>query len=618
MSSPESFGSGEFKTLNELFLKSVENRPKPDAFLSKSDGRYRSLSSQEALRKVAALAAGLERLDIRRGDRVAILAENRLEWALTDYAVLGVGAILVPIYPTLLEPDIEYILRDSGSKGIVVSTEVQLKKVTNIRPDLSFILTLDNLHSGGSVVQSWHRIIRDELQRATDLIESFREKALETRPEETASILYTSGTMGKSKGVILTHANIVSNIQASQGLFPLVRNDVALSFLPLSHIFERMLDYQYLWQGVSIAYAESFEALPQNLREVRPTVFAVVPRVLEKIHEKVMETVRRASRAQQNLFRWAVRVGRQYFPYRLEQRAPPFGLRLKHAIADALVCSRVRARLGGRVAVLISGAAPLSRELTEFFYAMGLPVYEGYGLTETSPVIAVNYPGCLKLGTVGRVIPGVAVKLDDPVVDEEGGAGREIMVRGPNVTPGYYHLEEENRGAFQDGWFCTGDLGTLDADGFLTITGRKKNLFKTSGGKYVSPEKIENLFQGHPYISQIMVLGNARRFVAALLVPVFDRLETCARSRGIKFENREELVANPQVQSLLQQRVDEVTRGLAPHEKIRQIAVLSKEFTIDSGELSATQKIKRRVVEDHYRDVIEEVYLRRAVLGSRI
>ncbi len=607
--------SAEFATLNELFLRAIEKHNKPDCFLSKIAGRYRALSSQEALRKVATLASGLARLGVGHGDRVAILSENREEWALADYAVLGLGAITVAIYPTLLEPDIEAVLRDSGSKGVVVSTEIQLRKIQNIRsklPELHLVLAIDSAEGEGTSVTSWKQILDAELGAGTSTVNSFRAKSLAVRPEETASILYTSGTTGRPKGVILSHANLVSNIQACQSLFPMSSHDVGMSFLPLSHVFERMLDYTLLWQGVSIAYAESFDALPQNLREVRPTVIGVVPRALEKIHDKVMEVVRQAPPARQRLFHWAVEVGKQYFPYRLEGRTAPLSLRIQRAVADALVLSKIRAQLGGRIQVLISGAAPLSRELAEFFFAIGLPVYEGYGLTETSPVISVNYPGHVKLGTVGRVIGGVEVRLSDEIEGQDGSVGREILVRGPNVASGYYHLDAENQAAFVEGWFRTGDLGKLDSEGFLTITGRKKDLFKTSGGKYVSPEKLENLFQGHPYVFHVMVVGEARKFVGAVIVPNFGRLEAYARSRNVSFKNREELVANPEIRLFMQQQVDEATRWLPPHEWIRQIVLLPNEFTIASGELSATLKIKRRVVEERYRDQIEEMFLRRA------
>lgn len=397
-----------------------------------------------------------------------------------------------------------------------------------------------------------------------------------------------------------------------QRIFPLNTSDVGMSFLPLSHVFERVMDFYCFWAGVSIAYAESFEMLPQNLREVRPTVMAVVPRVLEKIREKVMDAVRKAPAVRRGIFHWAMKVGSTYYPMVLDSTPPPRGLRIKHHLADKLIYSKVRDQMGGKVRFLISGAAPLALELAEFFFSIGLPVYEGYGLTETSPVISANAPGRTKLGTVGLPIPGVEVKFGEEMEDESGGSGREILVKGPNVMPGYYHMDDETRAVFIDGWFRTGDLGAMDSDGYLKITGRKKNLFKTSGGKYVAPEKLENLFQGHLYVQQIMVMGDARRFVGALVVPHFARLEEYARLNSIGFEDREGLVKSPVIHSFMQQQVDDACQWLAPHERIRQIVLLPREFTIASGELSSTLKIKRPVVETRYKDLIEEMFSRKA------
>jgi long-chain acyl-CoA synthetase len=605
-------GSSDFTTLNELFLKAIEKHNGPDCLLYKAEGQYRGISSHEALRKTAALASALERLGARPGERIALLSENRPEWTLTDYAILGMRAITVPLFPTLLEPDLEYVLRDSESKGIVVATDVQLRKVLNIwgkLPALKFVLAMDCASAAGTGANCWEGSVESELGwGGPALVDAFKAKALDARPGDTASLIYTSGTMGQPQGVTLTHANIVSNIQCTAEVFPLGPDDVLISFLPLSHVFERMVEFFCFWKGVTIAYVESLETLPENLREVRPTVMAVVPRVLEKIQGRVTDGVRQLPALKQRLFYWALEVGKQYVPFLLEGGAPPLGLRLKHALADRLVCSKVREQLGGRVHMLISGAAPLAKELAEYFYALGLSVYEGYGLTETSPVVAVNCPGRTKLGTVGQVIPGVEVKLSEEEVDSEGRAGREILVRGPSVTAGYYHLEEVNRAAFVDGWFRTGDLGNFDAEGYLKITGRKKNLFKTSGGKYVSPEKLENLFQGDPYIYQIAVLGDGRKFVGALIVPDFARLQAYARSQGISFHNRQGLVAHADIQALIRRQVDEATRWLPRHEKIRRFVLLPQEFTIASGELSATFKVKRRVVEERYRAQIEEMF----------
>jgi long-chain acyl-CoA synthetase len=611
--------SSEFKTLCELFLTAIDEHQKPDAFLVKTEGQYRGTSSQQALLQAAGLAAALERLGLARGDRMAILGENRLEWALSDYAALGLGAIVVPIFPTLLEPDLEFILRDSEAKGIVVSTETQLRKVQKVRgrlPALRFVLTMDPVEVPSADAQHWARVVREELSRATDCVASFRARALEARPEDAATLLYTSGTLGEPKGVILTHNNLVSNVRACKPLFALGPQDVAFSFLPLSHVFERMLDYFCFGQGVSIAYAESMEAMPRNLLEVRPTLMAVVPRILERIHDRVMDAVGQASAPKQKLFWWALDIGRQCLPYYCENRRLPLSVRIRRAVASALVYSKVRARMGGRLRFMISGAAALGRDLTEFFHAVGLPVYEGYGLTETSPVIAVNYPGHVKLETVGPVISGVEVKLGKEITTENQGAGREILVRGPNVTPGYYHNEEANRAAFEEGWFHTGDLGELDGDGYLRITGRKKNLFKTSGGKYVSPDKVESLFQGHPYVAQIVVLGEARRFVAALIVPHFERLERYARETGIAARNPEELVAHPAIQAFFQGQADEAGRWLAPHERIRRVTVLAREFSIDAGELTPTQKVRRHVVSERYHEIIERMYRSPALQAS--
>ncbi len=608
-------GENQIKTLNELFLDAVAAHAKPDCFMFKRDGRYLGVSSEHALRKVAALASALSGLHVAPGDRVAILSENRVEWALTDYALMGIGAIPVPIYTTLLEPDIEYILRDCGAKGIVLATEGQLAKIINIRPrlpDLKFVLAMDCANLQGTGADCWEGSVALAMGLTTDAVDSFKAKALAAQPEDIATILYTSGTMGGPKGVILTHANIVSNVLECARIFPLTRDDASISLLPLSHILERTLDFLCFWRGASIAYAENLDSLPANLLEVKPTLMGVVPRVLEKIHDRVMDVVRAAPLARKKIFYWALGVGKRAFPYRLKGQALPLGLRLKHAIADRLIFSKVRGQLGGRIKILASGAAPLAQELAEFFYAMDLPVYEGYGLSETSPVIAINSLGHTKLGTVGRVIGGVEVKFGQENPDPEGGAGREILVRGPNVSPGYYHLDEENKAAFVDGWFRTGDLGIMDEEGYLRITGRKKNLFKTSGGKYISTEKLENLFQSHPYIHQVVALGAGRKFVGALVAPVFHRLEAHAKKQGVVYSTREELVSHKEIHDFMQQLVDETTRWLPPHERIRQIVLLPRELTMADGEVSPTLKVRRRVVEERYRDQIEEMFSRHA------
>ena len=606
---------GDFNTLNELFLRAVEVQNKPDCLLHKVNGRYQGISSREALRKAAALAAALERLGVTPSQRIALISENRPEWTLTDYAILGLGGVTVPIYPTLLEPDVEFILRDSNCEGVVVATDGQLRKVLNVQrrlPSIKFVLAVDCSGVVETGAVRWENCA-ESAPNWSDAArtEAFKARALAARPGDVASLVYTSGTMGQPQGVILTHSNIASNVRSASEVFPLDSSDVLISFLPLSHVFERMVEFLCFWKGVSIAFAEGLETLPQNLREIRPTVMTVVPRVLEKIHDRVMDGACRLPAAKRRIFDWALKVGKSYVPFTLNGRTASLGLRLKRAVADRLVYAKVREQLGGRATRLVSGAAPLSRDLAEFFHALGLPVYEGYGLTETSPVIAVNQPRRTKLGTVGHVIPGVEVKLSEEEIDSEGRVGREILVRGPSVSPGYHQLEELNREAFVDGWFRTGDLGALDSEGFLHITGRKKSLFKTSSGKYICPEKLENLFQGNSYVYQITVLGEGRKFVGALIVPEFTRLQAYARSQGISFQNRQELVAHPEIHALIRRQVDEATRWLPSYERIRRFVLLDQEFTIASGELSATLKIKRRVVEERRQAEIEEMFMHR-------
>lgn len=603
----------DFQTLNELFLRAAQRRPGATAFLSKTDGAYHGIRFSDVRRRAAAFGLALMRLGVGPGDRIALLSENRAEWPLADYALMGMRAISVPIYPTLPASEIQFILRHSEARGIILSSAAQLEKVTSIRdavPELEFIIQMDT-PPGADGVLGFEAIVQEQLLRTAAPEEAFASQSFEAKPEDTATIIYTSGTTGAAKGVVLTHANIASNVKACMPLFEFTQSDRLLSFLPLSHIFERMIEYFAFWSGAAVAYAESIDALPKNMIEVKPTIMAVVPRVLEKAHAKTFETVRQGSAWRQRLFRRAVQTGGTCALSELEGRRAPGRLRLTHRVTDALVGSKIRARFGGHIKYLISGSAPLSREIAEFFFAMGLPVYEGYGLTETSPVVSVNYPGAARLGTVGRVLPGVEVKLGDAPESEEGKEGQEILVRGPNVSPGYYKQEAETEAAFRDGWFHTGDLGKLDRDGYLSITGRKKNLLKTSGGKYISPERIEGLFQGHPCVAQMVVLGDRRHFVAALIVPNFHSVETWAREHGIAFSSRTELVSSQQVHSFMQGLVDEACHSLAPYEQIHQIALLASEFTIESGELSPSLKVRRFVVEERYSTLIESIYARK-------
>ena len=606
------------QTLNELFIESVEGRPRTKAALCKHKKSYQPISSNTLKGLVSNLALNLGAKGIGVGDRFAILAENRLEWLVTDFAILGLGAVNVPLYPTFLESDVEYILKHSETKGILVSTAEQLAKVMNIwprLPHLKFVVICDQVGSTDPLVVEWSQIAETTTSDHDIIWSQFHKQALLAQPTNLASIIYTSGTTGTPKGVKLTHCNIISNILASTERFSMEPGDIAMSFLPLSHIYERMLDYFYFLNGIPIAYAESLETLSANLVEVKPTIMAVVPRVFEKVYAKIQANIETASPLKKRLFLWATSVGMRYYPHRLRIQnsentdLPSFWLRLQWLFADRLVASKIRARLGGRLRLIFSGAAPLAPDLAKFFYSMGLLICEGYGLTETSPVIAVNYPGNIRVGTVGTVLDNVELKLNSGHAKNDSNE-QEIWVRGPSVTSGYYRSEKETQEAFVDGWFRTGDLGKIDDEGYLIITGRRKNLFKTSGGKYVAPEKLENLFQGHPFISQIMIIGDGRKFISALIVPNFPALETWADSQGIKSGTRDDLVSHVKVVSFFAPKVEEATSALSPFEKIKQFSLLTAEFTVESGELSPTQKIKRQAIENNHQSLIEELYIR--------
>ena len=601
--------SSALRTLNDIILL-VAGREYREMLRYKRAGAWVSIQASEMFRQVVWMARGLERLGTGPGDRVALLSENRPEWAVADFAILSRGAVTVPLYPTLPAASCEYILRDSGASGVVVSNTTQLEKIRNSwdrLPQLRFALAMEGVpvsaapfrpsdDAGEKRVLAWRDLVGDAALASAERAR-FEERAQAVSPEEVASIIYTSGTTGTPKGVMLTHANIVSNVLASADLFQ--PDDLALSFLPLAHIYERTVDYTYFYNGVPIAYAESIEAVPQNLLEVRPTVLAAVPRFFEKMHARVMDAVRQAPAPRRWLFRWAVGVGQQVLRCHLADQQLPTGLALRHALAERLVFGRLRARLGGRLRFFLSGGAPLAPEMSEFFNAAGVDVCEGYGLTETSPVVTTNVPGHNRPGTVGRPVAGVEVRIA-----EDG----EILVRGPNVMKGYYNQPEETARVLKDGWFHTGDIGELTAGGELRITDRKKDLFKTAGGKYVAPQSIETRLRASPYLLNAVLVGDRRPYVVALLVPNFDKLAEFARQRSLLCSSPAELARHQEVRELLQQQVDAANAELAPFEQIKRFALLERDFSIESGELTPTMKVRRRMVEQQYRDAVESLY----------
>jgi long-chain acyl-CoA synthetase len=588
------------QTIARLFLHVTETYKKPGLLIYKKDGRYVPLSTEEVRQEVERIALGLRWLGVVPGDKVILLAENGPWWAMADYAILSIGAITVPIYTSLVPDQIKYIINDSDAKVVIVSDRNLWEKTAAVKKDLlkvaqfvSFerepaegVLPLEKIEAEG------------EKARLTDP-RLFGMTAQAVKPEDTASIIYTSGTTGIPKGVLLSHANFMSNVEILSKILPFGDKDTDLSFLPLSHVLERLVTFAFMSRGVSMAYAESIETVAENLKEVKPTLMVSVPRLFEKIYARVMDTVLTGSSLKKKIFFWALKVGKTYGELTLQKRPIPGSLRRRRNIAHKLVFSKILEKTGGRVHFFVSGGAPLAKDIAEFFYALGIVVLEGYGLTESSPVIAVNTFENLKFGTVGKPIPGVEVKI---------APDGEILARGPNIMRGYYKKDEETREALEGGWLHTGDIGHLDAEGFLVITDRKKDLIVTSGGKNVAPQPIENVLKQNPYIANAVVIGGSRKFIAALIVPNFEKLEEYAKSEGVAYVNRKDLIQNEAVVRFLLGEVDRSTPNLAPYEKVKKIALLERDFEIERGEITPTLKVKRNIVEDKYKELIDSLY----------
>ena len=586
------------RTLADLLFV-LEPYDKPDCLLHKVDGSYRAISTRELVDRVQRVATGLIEFGIEPGDRVALMAENGPHWPVVDFATLGIGAVLVPVYPTLTSDQAAYVINDCGAEIALVQGRDRLDALLEIRDDMPGIKRFIVIE--GEPPNADIQTLDDLIQGSDPMpMEELRERADRISPEDLATFIYTSGTTGKPKGVMLTHENIASNVEANLTCLEIRGHQTALSFLPLSHSFERTIDYIYFRQGVSIAYAESVQTVAQNFGEVRPHVFVSVPRIYEKILAAVRGNVSKSSPLKQKIFRWAENVAKESLPYRLTRRTPPGLLGIKLKLADRLVFSKIKERLGGRFEVATSGGAPLARDVAEFFWGAGIEIYEGYGLSETSPVLTVNRPGSVKMGTVGRAIPGVTLRIA-----EDG----EILAQGPNVMKGYHNLPEKTAEAIDSqGWFHTGDIGEIDDDGFLKITDRKKEIIVNAYGKNIAPAPIEGRLKASQYIEQAVVIGDRRKFLSALLVPDFVTLEAWASNQGIAPGDRAALLADSKVQQLFENEVERANEELAKHEKIRAWDLLPNEFTIESGELTPTQKIKRRVINQKYGEIIEQVY----------
>jgi long-chain acyl-CoA synthetase len=587
-------------TLSQVFLTTCREHRKPELFLVKREGGYVPIPTAEFEAAVRELAAGFRELGLRPGDRAVLLSENRPEWVMTDLAVLCAGGVTVPVYTSLLPEQIKYIVNDSGAGIVVCSNRELWLKVESVRSEMPAVrhyVMIEAEEPAGILTLGE---VRGKGRRAAEAGPGlFETMALAVRAGDLASIIYTSGTTGMPKGVMLSHANFMSNIESICRIVPFRAADTALSFLPLSHVLERTATFLLLHVGASIAYAESIETVGENMIEVRPTTMISVPRLFEKMYARVMDIVLKSPPPRKGLFFWALSVGKRYAAKIIAHEPVPGLLKFQRGLAARVVFSKIVARTGGRVRFMVCGGAPLASDIAEFFYAMGLVILPGYGLTETSPVLTGNTLDDYRFGTVGRAIPGVELRI---------AADGEILARGPNVMIGYYGKEAETREVLVDGWLQTGDIGYLDPDGYLVITDRKKDLIVTAGGKNVAPQPIESVLALNPYIANIVVVGERKKFISALVVPDFEKLEAYARSNGIPFRDRAELCRREDIVSFMLAEVNRSTPDLASYERIKKIALLDREFDIASGEVTPTLKVRRNIVEEKYKDLIDALY----------
>ncbi len=590
-------------TLNTLFFDSVAKFDKPDAMLFKRDGTWQTLSSRVLADRVRQVALGLQELGIKRGERVAILSENRPEWAVADYAALTSGLTDVPLYPTLPAEQLPYLINDSGSVAIFVSTPEQAAKVAQIKSECAALKHVigfgDSLRPGETMTLEQVRA-KGQAVDAGARAEQYRAEALAVKPDEVATLIYTSGTTGAPKGVMLTHDNLYSNVLAGAAAIPFGGSDVCLSFLPLSHSFARMADHYLMFHtGTSIAYAESIDTVPFNLSEVRPTLVLSVPRLFEKMYARVLDNALSGGTIKKTIFFWARGVAERWADEKLAGRTPGGLLALQYSMAQKLVFSKLHARTGGRLRYFVSGGAPLAPEINKFFYAAGLVILEGYGLTETSPLISVNTPGNFRIGTVGKPASGVEVRIAD-----DG----EILSRGPHIMKGYYNNPQATSEAIdKDGWYYTGDIGVIE-DGFIRITDRKKDIIVTAGGKNIAPQPIENTAKTNKYVSQAVMIGDRRKFPIMLVVPNWDNLEKWAKLQNIIWMDRKQLLAMPTIRMKIEKEVFTTLKGLAHFEMPKKLAILEHDFSIERGELTPKLSVKRKVVDKQYKAIIDALY----------
>ncbi len=587
------------QTLPKMIRERLQQHPAKTALRRKGEQGYEDITWQDMGGKIDRFGRSLVAMGIRPGDRVAIMARNCPEWVYADLGALSAGAITVPVYHTEGMEALEHIITDSGSRILFLQSPLMAAGIeTRIDqlPGLEQVVLLEGHLDHRKVLSLEEFLARGPAATATEL----EERLAQTAPGDIATLVYTSGTTGLPKGAVLTHDNILSNIRAAVTLFSIGTDDISLSFLPLSHVLERVDGYYLmLHQGAVIAYAESIDTVPLNLAEVRPTVVISVPRLYEKMFARVMERVLDGPWLKKQLFFGALKIGRAFTSRKLAGEPVGGLLATGMVLARKAVFSKLQERLGGRLRFFISGGAPLVRNIAEFFLAAGIPIYEGYGLTETAGGIAVNSPDWMRLGSVGRALPGIELRIA-----EDG----EILIRGPGVFEGYWNRQDLTREAFTDGWFHTGDIGELATDGFLAITDRKKDLIVTAGGENISPQNLENRFKTDKFLAAAMVYGDGKPFLTALLVPNFENLEKYARYKEIDYLNHCDLVSHPRILDLIRRRIDRRQADLPAFNRVKRFTLLSRDFSADEGEVTPTLKIKRKVIRTHFDRVLEEMY----------
>lgn len=613
-------------TLCQMFQRAVhQNGPRTaQRWKDEGTGEWASRTYAQLGRAVQEVSLGLQTLEVEADERVGIIGHNTPDWAIADFAILHAGAVSVPVYPQLKPDQMAYILEDADVRVVFVGDQELYDKVQAAAKDAPQIETIVRMDDGvkgplhGNAARNVDSVfpMRNLYEEGQTLVgegagdDAFAERWQAREADDLATFIYTSGTTGAPKGVMLTHENITENIRGTTELIPLQAGERFLSFLPLSHSYERTVGhFGGYGQGMEIWYARSIDTIGEDLLDCRPELIIAVPRLWEKMGQRFEQALEEASGLQRSLIDWALGVGEERLDHKMEHGEEPSGwLGAKFRLAEALVLKRIRARAGlDELRLANSGAAALDREVARFFWSLGVEIYEGYGLTETAPVLTANRPDAFKLGTVGKAIPNVELEIDDENWDGKEGEG-EILARGPNVMQGYWELPEETKQTVGDGWLHTGDVGTLDEDGFLTITDRKKELFKTAYGKYVAPEHVsQEIKRAGDVVDQVLIVGEKRKYVAALLTPDFETLERVAEEKDIDYKHPAELLENDHVKGLFESAVEEANEALARHEQVKRFRVLEDEWTVGE-EMTPTLKLKRRVVEDTYGDVIEELY----------